>query len=172
MASSYICDYCGEPIERDHVYLSAIPGRFWKSRDFHETPCLGIVNDLVEAASGDRPSSAASERSAAEARRREEQARWKSLTMAQREHMLIEKIGEGMLTVSGLVKAVRAELGEDSVYYSDMYVVVKRLYLTGELGRKAEPYAKTKTRYRYFRKAPAGPIVELERAFAQNDEAA
>jgi hypothetical protein len=93
----------------------------------------------------------------------EQEERWRSLTQAGRERLLLELIGEDRLTVSEATRKVREKLGEHSVYYGRVYSTMQRLLHSGELDRVRETFRETQTRNRYFRRPPSGPIVEMEK---------
>ena len=169
MGAHYTCDFCGEPIigrrDRDFVTLHSFDRRF-PHRDLHAEPCLGLLNDIVTEACEHSPERRRREEwKQREAEWREQRQRWRSLSNAQRERLLIELLAEDRLTVSELVEKVRGKFGEHSVDYGDVYAVVRRLHLTGELSRESETFRKTRQRWRYMRKPMAGPIADLERAF-------
>jgi hypothetical protein len=175
MGAHYTCDFCGEPITgrsgRDFVTLHSFHPRF-PARDLHTSPCLGLLNEIVYEACEHSPERRRrEEREQREAEWREHEQRWRSLSMTQREHLLMELVAEDRLTVSELVEKVRDKLGRYAVSYGAVYSVVKRLHLTGELSREEETFRKTRKRWRYFRRPMAGPIADLERAF-NGDEGA
>jgi hypothetical protein len=175
MGAHYTCDFCGEPITgrsgRDFVTLYSFHPWF-PQRDLHASPCLGLLNEVVaEACSHSPERRRREEQQQREAEWREQEQRWRSLSNAQRERLLIELLAEDRLTVSELVEKVRDKFGRYAVAYGDVYPVVKRLQLTGELSREEETFRKTRKRWRYFRRPMAGPIADLERAF-NGDEGA
>ena len=173
MSSTHVCDYCGEAIdgERERAWVCALGGwgRF-DARDYHSEPCLAIINDIIGEASGARPLSAREVKDAEESERmrvlKEQEERWRSLSLPQREHMVIELLAEDRLKVPAIVEKVQARLGKDAVCYGDVYSVVRRLLFSGELDRAVRDVVGRRKRYEYFRRTTlSGPIVELEQTF-------
>jgi len=167
MAAHYVCDYCGEELDdREAIHVYALGGRgSWPSREYHASPCMGLVSDILENATGDRPPSPKEKREAQFVEWRAQQAKWRALSYPQREHLLVELIGENRMAVSELAERVQDKFGPYSVCYSDVYPVLQRLRASRELTRCEEPFRGTRTRSVYFRRNMAGPIVDLDRAF-------
>ena len=184
MGVSYTCDYCGEQIDDDYRHAKILVfgswhrdyGPDWHERHFHAEngrPCFKLVGEILEAASepdSGRPLTPREKHQQQQREWDEHEARWRSLSMPQREHLLLELLGENRLAVSQLAAKVQEKLGRYAAHYSDVYPVLKRMHLTGELDRESEPFRRTRTRSVYFRKDMSGPIVDLERTFHESDE--
>jgi len=167
MGAHYVCDYCGETIEdREHASVYGIGGRgYFSHREYHASPCLGLVNDILENATGTKPVSEKQMWDRDLAEWRANQAKWHALSLPQREHLLVELLGDRRMPVAGFVAKVEEAFGKCAVSYGDVYPVLRRLRQSGELGGVAEPFRGTRTRTVYFRREMAGPIVDLDRAF-------
>jgi len=104
-------------------------------------------------------------------RHHEQRARWRKLSMPERNRLTLELLGGDELTVREVMDRLRGELGESAVGDGDTRGVLKRLLDAEEVHRKLEANACGRTRYRYFRNTHlAGPIVDLERTFHEQDE--
>jgi len=104
-------------------------------------------------------------------RRHEQRAQWTKLSMPERNRLTLELLGEDQLTVREVMDRLRGELGESAVGDGDTRGVLKRLLDAEEVHRKPEHNTCGRVRYRYFRNTHlAGPIVDLERSFHEQDE--
>ncbi len=102
---------------------------------------------------------------------------WTRRPVAVRESLLLRVLGEDRLIIRELTSRLNAELGSaekrlPTLYEGNVRRLVMRMLRTGQLEREPEAF-KGKTRYRYyFRKSVLdGPIVELERAYHEDDGA-
>jgi len=175
MATTWTCDYCGDTIHdtRDHVSLSALGAGY--HRDYHRG-CWPVVRDALDAVSGARKLTAQEaqhEKWEEEAQKsREEQKRWRALSFPEREHLLVELLGDRRMPVGGFVAKVQEKFGKHSVRYGDVYPVLRRLRQSGELDSVAESFRGTRTRAVYSRREMAGPIVDLDRAYHESTDEA
>lgn len=169
------CDYCGEPIEsaHDHAAVHAIG---WDDLgDYHRTPCLGFIKEAVEAACGSAVGRKGNigqqlQQSDPLRRIREARARWNDLGKAGQERLVIEVLGDGRLTNREVAEAMQANLGECyTIHDSHARNVLRHLLAAGEVVRDPEQW-RGRMRYRYSRKSPSGPIVDLERTFNEGGE--
>jgi len=146
MATTSTCDYCGETIDaaREHTSLIVFGQRC--HRDYH-TGCWPVVQDALDAVSGARKLTGQEAARQADEEKwaawRAEEEKWRALSFPQREHLLVELLGERRMPVAGFVAKVREKFGKHSVYYGDVYPVLRRLRQSGELDGVAEPFRGT-----------------------------
>ena len=168
MATIWTCDYCGDTIHdsRDHTPLHVFSTGC--QRDYHRA-CWPVVQDALDAVSGARKLTGQEAARQANDEKwaawRAEEEKWHALSFPQREHLLVELLGDRRMPVAGFVAKVQEKFGKHSVRYGDVYPVLRRLRQSGELGGVAEPFRGTRTRTVYFRREMAGPIVDLDRAY-------
>lgn len=160
MTTTATCDYCGDTIETRREHTSLIAFGNGCNRDYHRA-CWPVVQDALDAVSGARKlTTKEAARQANEekwAAWREEEKKWRALSFPQREHLLVEVLGDGRMPVAGFVAKVQEAFGEHSVSYGNVYPVLRRLCESGELDGVAEPFRGTRTRTVYFRREMAGP---------------
>jgi hypothetical protein len=98
---------------------------------------------------------------------------WREMPMERRESFLFQALRDERLTLREITARLNVVLdapeGEFIVYQSNVRSLVMRMLRAGQLERVAETF-KNKTRFRYFRKRGLdGPIVDLERAFHDDE---
>jgi hypothetical protein len=95
---------------------------------------------------------------------------WKQMPLYQRERRLLEVLADNRLTIRELRERLNERCGPDSLSLDESQArsLVYSMFKSGELDRCGERFARTRTRYRYFRRTDlTGPIAELDRAFEQ-----
>ena len=99
-----------------------------------------------------------------------ERAYWKdALSVVQRGHEALEILSDARLTVGELTARLSEKHPDMEVYDATVRSVVNRLYTMREIDREPETF-RSQVRYRYFKRALEGPIVELDRVFHENGE--
>ena len=164
---SWKCDICGGAVsEREMVTLSLMAGSDVAGRrdlsgyigHYHIT-CWKAVDPAVTAAAVERRD---------EVPEVAEVAKWKRLSIPEREALLHQALGDRRRTTGELAEKM-SELRGVTVYTSEAAALVARMWKAGLLAREAEPF-KGKLRYRYFHPAElSGTIAELEHAFREHD---
>jgi hypothetical protein len=93
---------------------------------------------------------------------------WKRQPREQRERLLLDVLGDELVTIGELTQRMRDQL--PLLVQSEVAYLVKCLFTSGQLDRVPEQF-RGRVRYRYFRKHKLdGPIAELERAFHDDSE--
>ncbi|MDX6648150.1 MAG: hypothetical protein QOJ97_101 [Solirubrobacteraceae bacterium] len=163
MTKVITCDYCAETIEHDdrqatlevHYCADAIlTGARSGWVGHYHTRCYNKVEDAIKAVHLEN--------------RPPPPPPWKERPPVEREHLVLNALGEDRLSLGELVPRVREQAGDDQIWDSYLKTVVNRLIEAGELERVKErrcrgdhPSAFTN---RYFRRRDLdGPIADLDR---------
>lgn len=164
---SWECDICGSAVsEREMVTLSLMAGTDVVGRrdlsgyigHYHLT-CWKAVDPAITDAAVTRRDEVPGVAGVAEV------AKWKRLSIPEREALLHQALGDRHRTTSELAEKM-SELRGAKVYTSEAAALVARMWKAGLLAREAEPF-QGKLRYRYFHPAElSGTIAELERALS------
>jgi hypothetical protein len=106
-------------------------------------------------------------------REREEAAErrdvWKRMPREQRESALFQVLGDERLTIRELASRLGTEVDE-YIYEGNLRPLVMAMFHGGQLERVEETF-RNKPRHRYFRKRGLdGPIVDLDRAYHDEEE--
>jgi hypothetical protein len=180
MTYTLTCDRCGETIDHDdpgvtldaHYNAAAIREEDVRSGwvAHYHLDCWTEVYDALRNEMGrDRLPRGRAIRARIEAKDRERKEVWARRPIRDREHLLLNILGEDRLTVLELTERVRDELGDGAPYEPAIRNVIRRLYNDGELKRVGERRARGDhagaIRYRYFKRALSGAIADLDRAF-------
>jgi len=102
---------------------------------------------------------------------------WRRTPKERRESLLLHALGDDRLVMREITARMNVELTPKRARYrtlceTDVRGLVNRMFRGGQLDRVEDPF-KNKVRYRYFRKSGLeGPIVNLERAYHDDDEEA
>jgi hypothetical protein len=97
---------------------------------------------------------------------RERRAAWRRLPIPARGRLIVELLGEDVLTCREIARRVDAQYGADyNVYTSTVQAELYRLMQAGEV-RRRPGYGGRQNPHRYFRNRDLeGPIADLERTY-------